>query len=80
MEQRRFALRTLRDFGMGKTGMEELVAEEVEDLCQRSNDSCGKHSFKYTFCPSSSRLEKENGQLLEMKSFFNRCFDNFYFF
>ncbi len=35
VEQRRFALRTLRDLGFGKTGMEELVAEEVENLCAR---------------------------------------------
>ncbi len=35
VEQRRFALRTLRDFGLGKSGMEAMVAEEVEDLCER---------------------------------------------
>lgn len=32
MEQRRFALSTLRDFGYGKQDMEDIVAEEVSDL------------------------------------------------
>ncbi len=35
VEQRRFALKTLRDFGLGKDGMEALVADEVEALCKR---------------------------------------------
>lgn len=29
-EQRRFALRQLKDFGFGKLGMEHLILEEVE--------------------------------------------------
>ena len=29
-EQRRFALRHLKDFGFGKAGMEETIMEEVE--------------------------------------------------
>ncbi|TRY63592.1 hypothetical protein TCAL_08284 [Tigriopus californicus] len=32
-EQRRFALRTLRDFGFGKLKMEEVIDEQVNQLC-----------------------------------------------
>ncbi len=32
MEQRRFALRTLRDFGFGRKGMESLIMDEVNEF------------------------------------------------
>lgn len=34
MEQRRFTLRHLRDFGFGKQSMGEFIAVEVEDVIQ----------------------------------------------
>lgn len=33
-EQRRFTLRTLRDFGFGKQSMDGLLIEEVKELVQ----------------------------------------------
>ena len=42
VEQRRFALKKLRDFGMGKNSMEALVAEEVEKVCHALQAESGK--------------------------------------
>lgn len=33
-EQRRFTLKVLKDFGFGKTSMEDTIVEEVEKLCE----------------------------------------------
>ena len=41
-EQRRFALRTLRDFGFGRKGMESLIMDEVKELVEWIGKQNGK--------------------------------------
>ena len=41
-ELRRFLLRNLRDFGFGKSSMEDLFIEEVSKLCQLLSKSEGQ--------------------------------------
>jgi cytochrome P450 len=41
-EQRRFILRTLRDFGFGKKTMESAVHDEIKDLIETFRKSAGK--------------------------------------
>lgn len=33
LEQRRFAMRALRDFGFGRSSMEEMILNEAQELC-----------------------------------------------
>lgn len=39
---RRFLLRQLRDFGFGKSSMEHLIIEEVNEVVQRYKGTCGQ--------------------------------------
>ena len=41
-EQRRFTLRVLRDFGFGKSAMEDTVLDEVDKLCDELSNHIGK--------------------------------------
>ena len=41
-EQRRFLLRNLRDFGFGKSSMEDTLLDEVEQLCNQYSKTEGK--------------------------------------
>jgi methyl farnesoate epoxidase / farnesoate epoxidase len=41
-ELRRFLLRNLKDFGFGRSSMEELFQEEVKKLCQVLSKTTGK--------------------------------------
>ena len=41
-EQRRFAVKTLRDFGLGKKSVESLVMVEVNELIARFKETAGK--------------------------------------
>ena len=42
MEQRRFTLRVLRDFGFGKSSMEDTILDEVDKLCEEISKFNGK--------------------------------------
>ena len=41
-DQRRFALRQLRDFGFGTNNMESAIAEEIEKLIGQYENTAGK--------------------------------------
>ncbi|EGT38304.1 hypothetical protein CAEBREN_16222 [Caenorhabditis brenneri] len=51
-EQRRFALHTLRDFGVGRPLMEQMITLEVTTLMNHMEKSCGLSSAEVHLCPS----------------------------
>jgi len=59
-EQRRFALKTLRDLGLGKEGMEALIARETEAMLAKVADHNGRYvqSRQLFHCHSLSALWK----------------------
>ena len=55
-EQRRFTLRVLKDFGLGKSSMESLIHEEVEAFNDSLKQQCGtlvdtRHRFNISGTP-----------------------------
>uniref|UniRef100_A0A1I7TB72 Cytochrome P450 n=1 Tax=Caenorhabditis tropicalis TaxID=1561998 RepID=A0A1I7TB72_9PELO len=51
-EQRRFALHTLRDFGVGRPLMEQMITLEVTTLINHMEKSCVLGSKSLNLCPS----------------------------
>ena len=51
MEQRRFALKHLKDFGFGKIGLQGVIQEEVEDLVQLLSEAQNKDFKTGIFIP-----------------------------
>ncbi|KAF1764546.1 hypothetical protein GCK72_004495 [Caenorhabditis remanei] len=51
-EQRRFALHTLRDFGVGRPLMEQMITLEVTTLMSHMEKSCGPNCKELQLCPS----------------------------
>ena len=45
-EQRRFALTTLRNFGLGRKSLEECVQEEAAHLIQTVGEENGEHVIR----------------------------------
>ena len=55
-EQRRFTLRVLKDFGLGKSSMESLIHEEVDAFNDSLKQQCGtpvdtRHRFNISGTP-----------------------------
>ncbi len=76
-EQRRFALHTLRDLGFGKSSMEDMIVEEVQELCKELEKKADKpidvkNSFNLAVLNSlwtiatNKRLDYDDAQMTEL--------------
>ena len=88
VDMRRFTLHTLRDFGFGKQGMEEMIQEEVEMLCQFLEKEQGKPvNIKYTYniailnalwrVLTGERLSYTDARLTQIVSLMDQLFKQF---
>ncbi|KAI6184603.1 hypothetical protein M3Y97_00614200 [Aphelenchoides bicaudatus] len=48
-EQRRFALKTLRDFGLGKNQMQDRILEEIQTMCEKINKDIAEGADEHDF-------------------------------
>ncbi len=85
VEQRRFALHTLRDLGFGKKSMENMIAEEVQDLCKRLEKSNGQPiNIRLDFnlavinslwaIATSERLDSDDPKIMQVVDMLDRFF------
>jgi cytochrome P450 len=70
-EQRRFALRTLRDFGFGKSSMQGLINEEVAKLVEELSGLTGKPTnlaYRSNMAVVNSLWQILNGEKSDIKN------------
>ncbi len=88
MEQRRYALHTLRDLGFGKNNMEVMVGEEVVELCRHFESYGGsavniRNDFNIAVLNSlwtvllSERLEYDDPKLKKLVLLLDQFFKEF---
>ncbi len=88
VEQRRYALHTLRDLGFGKLGMESLIMEEVQEICKHFEKKNGsainiRNDFNIAVLNSlwtvvlSDRHNYDDARLLKLVHLLDEMFQEF---